>query len=161
MGYDVSGLEPPWMPLTDPAAGTGLWTARGGTVPECPACHSALGLRATVLDDGRTRAGCQCGWTGSGTELGGPMDTTQAKTAAPVQALGTASPRTPDHYRGHRGLQPFDIIDAFALGFYTGNVIKYVCRARSKGGLDDLKKARHYLDEAITRAESGVPADSL
>ena len=32
-------------------------------------------------------------------------------------------------------------------GFLRGNVIKYI--ARDKGGVEDLKKARHYLDKLI------------
>ena len=41
---------------------------------------------------------------------------------------------------------------AFA-GFLTGNVIKYVMRANAKGGIEDLKKAQHYLDELIRYLE--------
>jgi hypothetical protein len=38
--------------------------------------------------------------------------------------------------------------DAF-MGFLQGNVIKYVARWKEKGGYDDLRKARHYLDKMI------------
>lgn len=62
--------------------------------------------------------------------------------------------RPPSHYASSNGLQPFDIIDAFGLDFYEGCVIKYLLRWRKKDGVDDLKKARHYLDEVIRRAES-------
>jgi len=34
-------------------------------------------------------------------------------------------------------------------GFLRGNVIKYVARCEDKGGLEDLKKASHYLDKLI------------
>jgi uncharacterized Rossmann fold enzyme len=34
-------------------------------------------------------------------------------------------------------------------GFYVGNVLKYVSRYRSKGGVEDLKKAQKYLEWAI------------
>ena len=35
------------------------------------------------------------------------------------------------------------------LDFMQGNVIKYVCRYRKKGGIEDLKKARDYIDRLI------------
>lgn len=49
---------------------------------------------------------------------------------------------------------PFDIIDAFGLDFYAGNVLKYLLRAGRKpgvNGVEDLEKARHYLTELIDR----------
>lgn len=60
----------------------------------------------------------------------------------------------PDYYKGDGGMQPFDVIDAFGLDFYEGNVVKYVCRWRNKNGLEDLYKARRYINEVIKRAEA-------
>ena len=59
----------------------------------------------------------------------------------------------PSHYtRG--GIEVHDFITAWDLGFDDGNVIKYVTRAPYKGKeLEDLKKARWYLDKLIERAE--------
>ena len=59
----------------------------------------------------------------------------------------------PDYYNGQGGMQPFDVIDAFGLDFYEGNVVKYICRWRKKNGIEDLRKARTYIDEVIKRAE--------
>lgn len=59
----------------------------------------------------------------------------------------------PDYYDGRGGMQPFDVIDAFGLDFYEGNVVKYICRWRKKNGIEDLRKARNYIDEVIKRAE--------
>jgi hypothetical protein len=53
-----------------------------------------------------------------------------------------------DHYRSKK-IQPWDAIVAWDCGFLDGNVIKYVARYRAKGGVEDLKKARHYLDKLI------------
>jgi hypothetical protein len=66
----------------------------------------------------------------------------------------------PSYYDGAGGMQPFDVIDAFGLDFYEGNVVKYLVRWRKKGGVADLRKARTYLDEIIKRAEAQgmVPA---
>jgi hypothetical protein len=53
-----------------------------------------------------------------------------------------------DHYRKH-AIQVWDAILAWSLGFLDGNVVKYVVRYRDKGGIEDLRKARHYLDKLI------------
>lgn len=64
----------------------------------------------------------------------------------------------PDYYDGKGGMQPFDVIDAFGLDFYEGNVVKYVCRWRKKNGVEDLYKARTYINEVIKRAEAQAQA---
>jgi hypothetical protein len=53
-----------------------------------------------------------------------------------------------DHYKD-RAIQPVEYIHANGIGFFEGNVIKYTTRWRDKGGLSDLRKARHYLDMLI------------
>jgi len=53
-----------------------------------------------------------------------------------------------EHYR-QSAIQPWDFILSQKLGFLEGNIIKYVCRYQRKNGLEDLKKARHYLDKLI------------
>lgn len=52
-----------------------------------------------------------------------------------------------DHYRG--AIQTWDYIVANDLGFLEGNIVKYVTRFRKKNGVQDLEKARHYLDKLI------------
>jgi hypothetical protein len=52
------------------------------------------------------------------------------------------------HYMD-RAMQPWDYIAANNLGFFEGNVVKYVTRWKDKGGVADLEKARHYLDKLI------------
>jgi hypothetical protein len=53
-----------------------------------------------------------------------------------------------DHYKA-KSIQPWDFIAANQLGYFEGNIVKYVSRWRDKGGINDLKKARHYLDKLI------------
>jgi hypothetical protein len=43
-------------------------------------------------------------------------------------------------------IQPIEFIERNGLGFCEGNVIKYVCRYKQKGGAQDLDKAIHYLE---------------
>lgn len=57
-----------------------------------------------------------------------------------------------DHYKT-KGIQPIEYIFANEIGFAEGNVIKYVSRWKDKGGVEDLKKARHYLDLLIEAQE--------
>ena len=52
------------------------------------------------------------------------------------------------HYK-NKGIQPIEYIMTNGLGFCEGNVIKYVSRWRDKNGLDDLLKAKHYLEFLI------------
>lgn len=46
-------------------------------------------------------------------------------------------------------IQPVQFIHANKLGFCEGNVVKYITRWRDKNGIEDLKKARHYIDLLI------------
>ena len=58
-----------------------------------------------------------------------------------IQVAGT-------HYK-NKAIQPWDYIISNNIGYLEGNVIKYVSRWRDKGGVDDLKKAQHYLTKLI------------
>lgn len=53
-----------------------------------------------------------------------------------------------EHYKS-LVIQPSEYIVRNGLGWYEGNVIKYVTRHKSKGGKQDLEKALHYLQLAI------------
>lgn len=57
-----------------------------------------------------------------------------------------------DHYK-KMAIQPVEFIEANKLGFCEGNAIKYICRWKDKNGIEDLKKARHYI-ELLIEAES-------
>lgn len=47
-------------------------------------------------------------------------------------------------------IQPITFIVDNDIPFIEGNIIKYVCRWKDKGGIEDLKKAKHYLDILIS-----------
>ena len=63
------------------------------------------------------------------------------------------------HYK-NMTIQPVEFIEMNNLGFCTGNIIKYVCRYKDKNGIEDLKKARHYIDLLIEIEESKNQAAS-
>lgn len=52
------------------------------------------------------------------------------------------------HYKT-MAIQPIEFIHRNGIGFAEGCAIKYLCRWRSKNGLEDLKKARHFIDLLI------------
>ena len=62
-----------------------------------------------------------------------------------------------DHYRT-KTIQPWDFIIANGLPFLEGNVVKYVCRHREKGGVADLEKAKHYIEKLIEINTTAEPA---
>lgn len=59
------------------------------------------------------------------------------------------------HYKT-KTIQPWDFIAANGLGYFESNILKYVSRWRYKGGLDDLRKARHYLDKLIELEDNAL-----
>ena len=57
----------------------------------------------------------------------------------------------PPHYN-HGTIEPIDVIEDWGLNFHLGNTVKYIARADHKGmRLEDLRKARWYLNREITR----------
>lgn len=64
------------------------------------------------------------------------------------------------HYK-NLAIQPLEFIVANELDFPSGNVVKYVVRYKLKGGLEDLKKARHYLDLLIELEEKKLETQGL
>ena len=63
----------------------------------------------------------------------------------------------PEHYQSKKGIEVIDVMDAFTEGLEgieavdTAQVIKYICRWTKKNGLEDLKKAKWYLDHLISK----------
>ena len=66
----------------------------------------------------------------------------------------------PKHYMSKTGLETIDVIEAFTDELHgieatdTGNIIKYICRWKSKNGVEDLKKAQWYLGHLIKHIEN-------
>lgn len=60
----------------------------------------------------------------------------------------------PPHYKAG-GVETIDFIEAKDLNYRLGNVVKYITRAEKKGNpIEDLKKARWYLDREISVREN-------
>ena len=65
----------------------------------------------------------------------------QSTNALDVQVDG-------NHYKD-QAIQPVEYIHANGIGYFEGNVIKYVSRWRKKNGIADLEKAKHYIELLI------------
>lgn len=58
------------------------------------------------------------------------------------------------HYKGK--FQHWDYVVANNLDYFQGQITKYITRWKSKGGLLDLYKARHFLDKYIEVQEAAA-----
>jgi hypothetical protein len=63
-----------------------------------------------------------------------------------------------EHYK--KKVQPWDAMEAWMTpeefrGFLKGNALKYLARCNDKGGLQDILKARHYLDKLAEVMSAG------
>lgn len=71
----------------------------------------------------------------------------------------TDNVNNPSHYKTNNGLETIDVIRAFTEDLKgveavdTSQVLKYICRWKKKNGLEDLKKARWYLNDLIDWVE--------
>lgn len=54
----------------------------------------------------------------------------------------------PTHY--NNGIETWDYTTSHNMDFLAGNVVKYVTRYKHKNGLEDLHKAKQYLEKLIT-----------
>lgn len=59
----------------------------------------------------------------------------------------------PSHYR-HGSIECINVIEDWKLGYHEGNALKYLCRWKHKNGVEDLKKARWYLDRLIKQNDA-------
>lgn len=59
-----------------------------------------------------------------------------------------------DHYKKYGNLQPWDVVIEWKMGYLDGTALKYLARWKDKGGIDDLKKAIHFIEKQIEVAES-------
>ena len=82
------------------------------------------------------------------------------KMVEEVQQTGTLDPTlepypskdndaiSPQHYQ-QGNIQVLDFINDQKFTYLEGNIVKYICRYKTKNGLEDLEKANYYLNELI------------
>lgn len=83
----------------------------------------------------------------------GPIAAALATPAPTPSALETQVGG--DHYRTMK-VQPAEFIMGNGIPWAEGSVVQYVARWRDKGGVQDLRKARHLLDMLIEHETKGA-----
>lgn len=63
------------------------------------------------------------------------------------------------HYADY-AIQPLEFCVLNNIPFLEGNVIKYICRWRKKNGVEDLQKAKHYIEMLIELEENNVKSNT-
>jgi hypothetical protein len=53
------------------------------------------------------------------------------------------------HYKKFAEFQPWNVIIAWNLGYLEGTALKYIARWKDKGGINDIKKAIHFLEKLV------------
>jgi hypothetical protein len=114
-------------------------------------------VRATVGNADADRPGWFNFWfTGNNGIYLPASDCRPVEPSNPPKILDSSSdPINPFHYK-QGGIECIEAIKAATgdgfIGYVWGNVLKYLWRWPKKGGVDDLKKARWYLDRLIQEA---------
>lgn len=85
------------------------------------------------------------------------MDTHNTKEYEKIK--GKDNVKSPRHYVSDKGFEVFDVQEAYihdlkgmAASFWC-NVVKYILRFQMKNGVEDLKKAKYYLEKLIEEQE--------
>lgn len=58
------------------------------------------------------------------------------------------------HYKKYGELQPWDVVLKWELGYLEGTALKYIARWKDKGGVEDIKKAIHFLQKLVEVEEA-------
>jgi len=82
----------------------------------------------------------------------GTKDETQSKVLPDATSQISRSQVAGTHYTRLQ-IQPWDYVYQNGLGYFEGSIIKYISRWRSKGGLEDLHKCKHFLERLIELEE--------
>lgn len=85
---------------------------------------------------------------------------TQRNTKEYEQIKGKDNVKSPGHYVSDKGFEVFDVQEAYIhdlkgmAASYWCNVVKYILRFQIKNGVEDLKKAKYYLEKLIKEQEN-------
>lgn len=58
------------------------------------------------------------------------------------------------HYK--KSIEPWDAIHSWDLGYFDGTAVKYLARWKAKNGVQDLEKAKHFIEKLIEIETSGT-----
>jgi hypothetical protein len=133
-------------------------------VTQCPYWYEGLGLSRNVRCDSAAGHandhgadvgdGLRFRWTGDVARWRDPQVTPNPPlTRADLEQKPSDRQVGGDHYV-KRAIGPWDIWREYNMNAFEGAVLKYLLRWRDKGGVEDLKKARHTLDKLIELEEA-------
>lgn len=71
-----------------------------------------------------------------------------------VQPTANSKQVAGDHYKKYGDFQPWDAVIAWNLGYLEGTALKYIARWKDKGGINDIKKAIHFLEKLVETTEN-------
>jgi Protein of unknwon function (DUF3310) len=54
-----------------------------------------------------------------------------------------------NHYKQFTNYEPWDVVTAWGLGYLDGTALKYIARWKHKNGIEDIRKAIHFLEKLI------------
>lgn len=83
------------------------------------------------------------------------MEKVNKKISVGNSVTTTDNIKSPNHYVSESGIEVFDVQEAFIhelkgmAASYWCNVVKYILRFQRKNGVEDLKKAKYYLEKLI------------
>jgi hypothetical protein len=77
----------------------------------------------------------------------------------PERGPGANSRQVAGEHYGLKARQHWDVVAEFNLDYYQGQCSKYLFRWKLKGGLQDLEKAKHYLEKYMELAAAGQLSD--
>lgn len=80
-------------------------------------------------------------------------------SSSPIKSISAVNAKqiSGDHYKKYGNLQPWDVVIAWQMGYLDGTALKYLARWRDKGGIDDLKKAIHFIEKLIETEQQNYP----
>lgn len=160
-------------------AAHGIGVTAGSKVPQCPYWYESLGLSQNVRCDAMAGHhddhqadigdGLTFRWSHSVAKWRDPKVTVEdvldklrrhgevkpnpPLTVGDLELVPSATQVGGDHYV-KRAIGPWDIWAEYGMNAFEGAILKYLLRWRDKGGVEDLKKARHTLDKLIEVEES-------
>lgn len=112
----------------------------GGIYHSCPTCHGARFLEGDTMDLKELKE-----------DVDGHMECVSEEANEAMNKK--ADPTNPDHYKNSTSLECIEAME-IVLGdlgvtyFCVGNAWKYIWRWKNKNGIEDLKKAKWYIEKA-------------
>lgn len=72
------------------------------------------------------------------------------RTTRPEKPSALDTQHGGDHYK-NKGIQPIEYINSNGMLFAEGSVVKYITRHQDKNGIEDLRKAIHFIQFVAMR----------